>query len=268
MRNLFIVTLLTVAGVVASGPAPVAELEPHPLEAFRRYTRLTEERLLDEVDGEGAFLHLGHLPERRRRQVREKLRRGELHMVEMETRTAEGEEVEIDDGMIHHWLGAAFIAGVTVDDVLDLVQDYDRHDEVYGPEVQEARILERDGNDFRVFMRFRKKKVITVVIDTVHAVRYRRPAPDRAYSLSHTTEVHEVEGAGEPDERQIPEGEGHGFLWRLRRERIGVADPDHSTTVALARRSLRQRRTPGVPGVPPRDHPQRADLAVTRRPDR
>jgi len=46
-------------------------------------------------------------------------------------------------------------------------------------------------------------------------VRYRRPAPDRAYSLSHTTEVHEVENAGEPDERQIPEGEGHGFLWRL-----------------------------------------------------
>lgn len=215
MRDLFIVTLLAVGGAVIGTAVPVAELEPHTLEAFRRYTRLTEQRMLEEVDEAGAFLHLGHLPEAERRPIMAKLRRGELYMTEMETRTAEGDEVEIDDGMIHHWLGAVFIPDVRVDEVLALVQDYDRHDRIYGPDVQQARILEREGDEFRVFMRFRKKKVITVVVDTIHAVRYERPAPDRAYSLSRTTEVHEVENPGEPDERQIPEGEGRGFLWRL-----------------------------------------------------
>lgn len=215
MRHLPALTLVVVFGAPAMVAVPGGDLEPHTLEAFQRYTRLTEARMLDEVDDEGAFLHIGHLPESQRQRILEDLRRGELYMTEMETLTPSGAEVEIEDGMIHHWLGAVFIPEARLEDTLALVQDYDRHEEIYSPDVQEARILERDGDEFRVFMRFRKKKVITVVVDTIHEVRYERPAPARAYSLSHTTEVHEIEEAGEPDERRLPEGEGHGFLWRL-----------------------------------------------------
>lgn len=215
MHRLFIVTLLGVTVSLTVAVRAIVDLEPHTLQAFERYTRLTEERVLEEVGDGSRFLHLQHLSEARSRELLGELRNGELYMTEMETSGPGGQEVEIDDGMIHHWLGAVFIPGGSLEETLALVQDYDRHDRVYEPDVQEARVLERDGNQFRVFMRFRKKKVITVVVDTIHAVRYVQPGPDRAYSLSHTTEVHEVEDAGEPDERQIPEGEGHGFLWRL-----------------------------------------------------
>jgi hypothetical protein len=64
-------------------------------------------------------------------------------------------------------------------------------------------------------MRLRKKKVITVVLDTEHEVHYFQLDPLRWYSRSYTTRIAEVDNPGEPDERQLPPGADHGFLWRL-----------------------------------------------------
>jgi hypothetical protein len=94
------------------------------------------------------------------------------------------------------------------------VQDYDRHDQIF-PEVVESSLLSRDGDVYRAFLRFRKEKVITVVMNTEHEARYVRVTPDRAYSLSRSIRVQEVEDAGSPTERELPDGEGHGFMWAM-----------------------------------------------------
>lgn len=207
----------TVAGV-ALGPAAaptVADLEPHTLQAFQRYAAVTEARVLEQVKPEGPFLYLDYLPQQDSERILADLRRGELFMEPLETRDASGGEIKIKDGLVHHWLGAVFIPGVGLETTLELIQDYDRHSEIYGPDVAAAHVISRNGGDFEVFMRFHKHKIITVVMDTVHDVQYVNLAADRTYSISRTTSVREVKSPDTAEERALADGEGGGFLWRI-----------------------------------------------------
>ena len=100
-------------------------------------------------------------------------------------------------------------------DVLALVQNYDNHKNIYKPDVIASKLISRRGNDFQIYLRLLKKKVVTVVLDTDHSVHYRRVNGRRWTCRSHTTRIAEVEDAGTPQERVLPPDTGHGFLWRL-----------------------------------------------------
>src|SRR5581483_3236865 len=125
------------------------------------------------------------------------------------------ELIEVPSGLIHDWIGAAFISGATLDQTLGLVQQYDRHRDYYQPEVVDSKLVSRNGDQFHIFLRLLKKKVLTVILNTEHDVRYTRLDARRAYSISRSTKIAEVEDAGKPQERELPAGSGHGFLWRL-----------------------------------------------------
>jgi hypothetical protein len=73
----------------------------------------------------------------------------------------------------------------------------------------------RIGNRQKVFLRLRRTRFVTVVYDTEYDVDYRRLAPDRAVSTSLSTRIAEIEHAGTPQERALPEGQDHGYMWRL-----------------------------------------------------
>jgi len=121
----------------------------------------------------------------------------------------------VPHGLIHDLVGAAFIPGKGVRDVLQLIQDYDNHKNIYRPEVMESKLLKRSGSDFQIYLRLLKKKVITVVLDTYHDVHYAASGTNRAWCRSQTTRILEVENAGTPDETTSPPDTGFGFLWRL-----------------------------------------------------
>ena len=57
-----------------------------------------------------------------------------------------------------------------------------------------------DANHFRAFLRFRRHKVVTVILNTEHDVRYFFDTDDRAHSRSSATRIAEVENAGKPNE--------------------------------------------------------------------
>ena len=57
--------------------------------------------------------------------------------------------------------------------------------------------------------------MIGATLNTEHEARFVNAAADRVYSAIHSTRVAEVEGAGTPRERELPPGQGHGFMWRL-----------------------------------------------------
>ena len=121
----------------------------------------------------------------------------------------------VPGGLVHDWIGSIFAAGVRADQVIAVLEDYDRHAAVYGPDVMNSRVLTRDGDRFTVRMRLRKKKFITVILDTVHDATFTRISGSRWQSRSATTQVREVEHAGEPGERLLADGEEHGFMWAL-----------------------------------------------------
>jgi len=123
--------------------------------------------------------------------------------------------VEVPDGLIHDWIGATLIPGATVDDLLAVIQNYDKHKNIYKPEVIDSKLITRHDNDFQIYLRLKKKKIITVVLDTDHDVHYFSLDRTRAGCGSHTTRISEVEHAGTPHEQVMPADTGFGFLWRL-----------------------------------------------------
>jgi len=171
------------------------DLKPETLQAFERYVAQAEQKL----NARKTFLWADESPERAR-QVQE----GAIVVQP----TGAKDEVAVTNGLVHDWVGAVFIPGVTVGQTVRFVQDYT-------PEVVDSRVLSRDGNDFRVYMRLLKKKVITVVLNTEHDVRYTEVDSKKWRSVSRTTKVAEVEDAGKRGEHELPPGTGHGFLWRL-----------------------------------------------------
>jgi len=178
-----------------------ADLKPATVEAFDRYIRETEQRL----NARKAFLWADESPVRAQR-----VRQGEV-VVEP---TGAKALTEVAGGLIHDWVGAVFIPGVTLASTLEHVEDYDRA-RTFHREVMDSHILAHSGNDFRVYMRLLKKKVITVVLDTEHDIHYFPIDVTHCRSQSRTTKIAEVDNPGKPDERELPPGMGHGFLWRL-----------------------------------------------------
>jgi len=177
----------------------IAELRPETARAFEDYVRGVEARV-DRQVRTGPFLWADP-------------RRGELR--EGKILTERRNTGEIPHGQIHDWIGAAFYSGATLDRTLRLIQDYNHHHNVYKPEVVESRLLARDGDFFRIRLRLLKKKIITVVLDTEHDVRYFPLSPTRLHSRSRTTRIVEIDNPGKTSEKPLPEGKDHGFLWRL-----------------------------------------------------
>lgn len=196
--------------VLASSSARAAELKPGTVAAFDRYVRLSEARM----NGSAPFLWIDALPENERRARLETMRRGQLTIERLQTRDA-GKEIEIPDGLVHHWLGTVFVPDVTVGQAVALLQDYNRHAEIYRPNVARSKLLSRDGDLFRVYLRFYMKKVIAVTVNSEHEARFIRPAPARAESRIYSTRIAEVENPGTPQEREKPVGHDGGYLWRL-----------------------------------------------------
>ena len=75
--------------------------------------------------------------------------------------------------------------------------------------------MSRTGDEFHVYLRPRKKKIITVVLDTYHVAHYSRLGPHRADCHSRSTQILEVQDPGTAGETRLPADTGHGFLWRL-----------------------------------------------------
>jgi len=194
------------AACLAAGSSAAAELKKETIDAFGGYLRAVEARVAEHTRPGGAFLWSGLSPDRLAR-----VRGGDI-AVEASRGKAER---EIPGGLIHDWIGGAFIPGATLEATLAFVKNYDNHKNVYKPEVIESRILYHNGDHYKIHLRLMKKKVITAVLNTEHEVRYFPLDARRCHSRSYTTRIAEVEDAGEPGEREMPVGDDHGFLWRL-----------------------------------------------------
>ncbi len=181
------------------------ELKAPTIAAFDSYVRATEARLAEQRRN-GHFLWADSSPDR--------LAQIKQGLVVIQPVGGKGDR-EVPDGLVHDWIGAVFIPGATLERTLAHAQDYDHHKSTHKPEVLDSKLLSRDGDNFKVFLRVSKKKVITVVLNTEHDVHYFRIDSTRWASRSYSTRIAEVDNPGRKDERELPVGRDHGFLWRL-----------------------------------------------------
>jgi len=217
-----LIAFLLVTSVLPPVPAPVVQarepalpkLKSETREAFDRYVKLVELRNEAELKRGTSLLWIDGLPEVQRQEAYAALKRGEVKMQKLEILDND-KPIDCPGGMIHHWTGVVFIPGANLKDVLGVLEDYDRHAEYYAPDVERSKIESRDGDHFRVFLRFRRHKVITVVLNTEHEVQYFHDAPGKAHSRSSAVRIAEVENAGKSDEREKAPGDDGGFMWRM-----------------------------------------------------
>jgi hypothetical protein len=187
-----------------------------PLEtsaAFDRYLAATDERVQSELGDSRRFLWADFASQVRAREVLTALRSGEV-VLEKLTTTDHGVAIPVPGGLIHHWVGVVFVPNVHVREAVALMQDYDRHDEVFAPSIARSRVISRGNDTFQFSMRFVIKKVITAVLQTDQSSRFFSPAPDRTHSRIVSTRIVEIENAGTPSEREKPPERDRGYLWR------------------------------------------------------
>ena len=116
---------------------------------------------------------------------------------------------DVKDGIVHDWSGAALAPGGTVERALGVLQSYGDYKKVYGPEITGAKLLSSEGERSHINLQLRKKKIVTVVLDTEYDVEVRRLEDGKTTVFSRSTRISEVDNG-----RALPPGTGHGFLWR------------------------------------------------------
>jgi hypothetical protein len=205
-----------VLAIAASASASEeAKLQPKTLHSFAKYVAAVEARRAKEIADKRPFLEFEGKSTTDQARIMAMLRRGEVYVERAApARDQSANEIAIDEGSINHWRGTVFVPNVKLDHVLKVLQEpqSDKHKQ---EDVLSSRVISRDGDSQKVFLRLRRTKFVTVVYDTEYDVDYKRLAPDRAFSNSISTRIVEIENAGTPRERAMPEGDDHGYMWRL-----------------------------------------------------
>jgi len=191
-----------------------AELKPETLQAWTAYARATESRIAGELASGDRFLGLDFQGPGAAAPERTALSAGKIPVARLETHDPNGSKLPVPAGMVHHWRGAVLIPGVDLAFVLARVSD-PVSEEIGQEDVLQSRILERGPEYLRLYLKLRRSKLVSVVYNTEHEIRYRRQAEGRAWSSSKAVRIREVENPGSPGEQERPEGQDRGFLWRL-----------------------------------------------------
>ncbi len=215
MKGQVLVGVALLIGLAAApGPCRPAELKAETVQGFDHYVQLSEQRIEEELRRCGPFLRIEGLPEPGRSQAYADLKRGEIVIERFGTRDGVT-HIKVPHGLVHHWIATVFVPRALIAQALALAQDYDHHQEFYRPEVAKSKLLEHSGDDFKIFLRLKRTKVVTVVLNTEHDVHYVLLDATRAYSRSYSTRIAEVEHPDQAQEHEKPLGQDRGFLWRL-----------------------------------------------------
>jgi hypothetical protein len=203
-----------------------AALSRTSLHTYSQYVSAQETRATSQLHSGKDFLYID-----RKANLRAQLRNGQTFTERIATPS-------VPSAYASHWLGAAFYPGATIAKLKQVDQDYDRYNVYYAPDILKSKLLSKDGDRFHIYYRLKKKKVLTAVFDTKHEIVYTPISPTRLGITSRTTDVREVEDAGEQAEKILAPGEGSGFLyamnsiWRMEEADGGVYVECEAMTLA------------------------------------
>lgn len=206
------VTLAIALAATGSAGLDAAELKAVTIAAWNRYVEATERRIDRELADGDRFLVIDFLDAAA--QARRAVLSGRVVIERMETRDQHGERIDVPKGAIHHWRGVILIPNADLDQVVDGLLHTIPPEELQS-DVIESRVLSRDGDTLRMFLRVSRKAVVTLHYNTEHAVQYVRPGGGRAWMRSVATRIAELDDPESPAEHEKPVGRDRGFLWRM-----------------------------------------------------
>jgi hypothetical protein len=184
-----------------------ASLRPESVEAWNRYVAAAKAKMEKRARGNETFLWVDESAERRSR-----VQNGEIVVSE----TYSGVSKKAPSALIHDWIGAAFIPGARIEDVVAVVRNYVNYPEYYHPGVIGAKVLAKDGMDDRFSLLLLNQAVLTkTAVETECQSTLTRVSDRRWYGETFATRIQEIEDYGRSGEHKLPVGEGGGYIWRI-----------------------------------------------------
>jgi hypothetical protein len=187
--------------------AHAATLKPETVNAWREYVQSATQKLQAPFSPTSHFLQID--------EDQHSLRMVRTGDVLVTPGPSQGVK-KVPSGLIHDWVGTAFIANSTLSDVLSVLRDYDRYEDFYRPTVIHSRTLETGERDDRFSMVLMNQALfMKAALDSDYRSTHVRLSDRRWYSISESTRIQEIQNYGASGQHALPEGEGSGFLWRL-----------------------------------------------------
>jgi hypothetical protein len=192
--------------LLTPGLARAADLKPETLRAWDAYVCAAGMRMQERASGRAPFLWVDEGGG-----MAEQVRAGEVL-----AEAGDGDSPRaVPGGMIHDWIGAVFVPNARLDDLMDVLGDYEHYKDFYRPMVVKAKLLEQKPDHQKLALLMMQKAFSVIgAVETDDEIKIVRVDPDRAYSVSTSVRVQEIADYGQPSEHALPEDHGPGFVWR------------------------------------------------------
>jgi len=184
-----------------------AELASQTVGAWDRYVQSADAAMQARLQPGRAFLWIDETSARR-----QQVHAGEILVTGM----GEHNPIKVPSGLIHHWMGAAFFPNARVDDVLNVIRDYEHYKNYYNPTVIDSHAILQTSAADRFSMLFMNKSLfLKTALESEYTTSYAAAGNGQWYSTASAVRVQEVEDYGQSGERELPPDEGSGYIWRL-----------------------------------------------------
>ena len=141
-------------------------------------------------------------------EARRRVQNGELVITNHDPR-------KVPHGLIHHWVGAMFVPNVSLDQVMRVLNSYDRYSDIYKPLIRKTSVVERDGDTLKLnVLAVQKAFSVTAAVETDEEIDIERPAPNRICITANSARIQEIANYGQPSEHAFPEDRRPGYVWR------------------------------------------------------
>ena len=201
---------LPLLALIVALPAAAGKLTlaPETVRAWDDFVQLTKSQMEQRATSSGTpYLWVDEVPERINR-----LRAGEIIVAPLEGQGSR----KAPAGLIHRWIGAAFIPNTRIQDVLQVIRDYPHYKDLYQPSVTSSKALAKGDMQDRFSTRLVNRSILLKsAFEMDYESCYIRLDERRVYSFTWSTRIQEIEDYGAAAQRMWAEGEGSGIMWRL-----------------------------------------------------
>jgi hypothetical protein len=200
-------TLISGIIMMAVSRAGAIQLSPETVKAWEDYIQVADHQMQSRLHGERPFLWVDETPDRRLA-----LGYGELLVEPLAGRGLKS----VTQGLIHEWIGAAFLPNATLDSLLSVFDNYDEYKTVYKPFVTGSKLLGCSSRESEFSMTWRRRVLfVNAAIEGRYRTQHGLVDAHRGYSVASTTQVVEIANYGGRNEYRFATDTGHGYVWRL-----------------------------------------------------